>query len=681
MKKPSFPDKPIIQVLPEVLANQIAAGEVVERPASVVKELVENSLDAGATQIEVRIEQGGKKQIRVADNGCGMSAAQARLSLERHATSKIHHVDDLFNIHTMGFRGEALPSIASVSHLTLESRVEGEADGVQLQIKGGKPTDECRVVMPVGSRITVRHLFFNTPARLKFMSADRTETGHVTDFLQRLALANPAVGFRLFINGKESLVLRPGQDNRTIEQRLETILGRDFSTNCLALDSEQENVQVTGWLGLPTLHRANSQGLYLFVNGRWVRDKLLNHAVREAYRDLMPRDRYPVAALFVDLPPHQVDVNVHPAKQEVRFHHREFIYSLVKRSLREALTAMGCRTYHPGTQQPRTQQEEITPSQGDTSGEEMAYGAQEGGSVEPGIFPADLPPAVSKPVRWDAPPPSSSTAGSKSFASGTGVGGGGRGGSGGYQPGYPQGVAERGAYYQTRRDLGKPGAASDFSAERRGPDGERDMVGKTGEIPPLFQPHGPLGRAVAQIHGCYIVAQTATGIVLVDQHAAHERIVYEQLKRSFSEAGPERQLLLIPEILELSASEAERLERHQEHLASLGIGIEPFGERAFSVRELPALLGTSSVANLILDLVADLEKYGESEALSSQLDKILTTMACHGSVRANRSMTLEEMNALLRQIESTHFSGQCGHGRPTYVTLTLAELEKMFGRR
>ncbi|MBF0445779.1 MAG: DNA mismatch repair endonuclease MutL [Magnetococcales bacterium] len=636
-------EQPLIQILPEVLANQIAAGEVVERPASVVKELVENSLDAGATQIEVKIEQGGKKLIRVADNGCGMTASQARLSLQRHATSKIIDVEDLFRINTMGFRGEALPSIASVSHLTLESRVEGEVDGVQLELRGGKNLEENRIVMAQGSRITVRNLFYNTPARLKFMRTDNTESNHVSEFLQRLALANPQVGFRFINNGKESLHIRAGVDDSSMEERLGAILGGDFASNCLTLDSEQEQVNVSGWLGLPTLHRGSGAAMYLFVNGRWVRDKVINHAVREAYRDLMPRDRYPVVALFIDLPPDQVDVNVHPAKQEVRFVHRNFIHSLVKRSLQEALSSMGCRTYHAPfrSEAVAAQQETDNPL----------------GSLSSNIS-ADLPPAVSQPVRWDGPlyPKSGGNHSIRSSGSGNWSSGGGG-----------LGVKEGGGSSQS---LPPKTTLPDLSPQKQ----------ETLESQ-LFQAHGPMGRALAQIHGTYILAQNSDGIILVDQHAAHERIVYEELKKSLAGSGLQTQILLFPEVLELAVAEADRVERQLENLAKLGLIVEPFGLNTFTVRELPALLGTSSVKNLLLDLVAELDKYGASVALDNQLDDLLTSMACHGSVRANRSMTIEEMNALLDQIEKTHYSGQCSHGRPTYVTITLPELEKMFGRR
>ncbi|MBF0194324.1 MAG: DNA mismatch repair endonuclease MutL [Magnetococcales bacterium] len=644
-KEPKF-EQPKIQILPEVLANQIAAGEVVERPASVVKELVENSLDAGATQIEVKIEQGGKKLIRVADNGCGMSASQARLSLQRHATSKIITVDDLFSINTMGFRGEALPSIASVSHLTLESRVVGEVDGVQLELRGGKNLEENRVVMPQGSRIAVKNLFFNTPARLKFMRADKTESNHVSEYLQRLALANPQVGFRLINNGKDSMHIRAGDSQDSIGERLGTILGGDFAANCLTLDSEQESVKISGWLGLPTLHRGSAAAMYLFVNGRWVRDKVINHAVREAYRDLMPRDRYPVVALFIDLPPEQVDVNVHPAKQEVRFHHRNFIHSLVKRSLQEALTSMGCRTYHqPIVNEPSDDQREASSSL----------------NSPPSNISAQLPTAVSQPVKWDKPTHAKLSSSQPIRSSG--------------------GTSNRSSYGSG----GGLGVKEEWGRSQSSP--PKPIIPEvSSQIPemkesPLFQSHGPMGRALAQIHGTYILAQNSEGIILVDQHAAHERIVYEELKKSFVGAGLQRQLLLFPEVMELAAAEADRVERQLENLAKLGMVVEPFGQNTFTVRELPALLGTSSVKNLLLDLVGELDKYGVSGALDNQLDDLLITMACHGSVRANRNMTIDEMNALLEQIEKTHYSGQCSHGRPTYVTITLPELEKMFGRR
>ena len=383
---------PEIRVLPDVLANQIAAGEVVERPASVVKELVENSLDAGADRIEVRIESGGRRLIRVEDNGHGMVAAQARLALMRHATSKIRSVDDLFHIRSLGFRGEALPSIASVSHLELASRVAGEVDGVRIAMKGGAEAAEQRVVMPVGTQITVQNLFYNTPARLKFLRAERTEAGHVSDCIQRLALANPHCGFRLLHNNREMLSIQAGHEERFLRQRLEAVFGADFTDNCLELHGEQEQSSVSGWIGLPELSRSSAMGMHFFVNGRWVRDKMIIQAVREAYRGVMPRERYPVLALFLSVPPGDVDVNVHPTKQEVRFQQKHFVFSLVRRAILSALTQAG----------------------GGAAG--VVPEGTAGEAVE-----ATLPEAVSRPVRWDPPPASPGSGGGTG-----GTGGGGR---------------------------------------------------------------------------------------------------------------------------------------------------------------------------------------------------------------------------------------------------------------
>ena len=628
----------MIQLLPEVLANQIAAGEVVERPASVVKELVENSLDAGASQVEVWVEQGGKRLIRVMDNGLGMSDAQARLSLERHATSKITSVADLFCIQTLGFRGEALPSIASVSHLTLESRTMDQVDGVRLALRGGRLEQESRVVMPPGTRISVRNLFFNTPARLKFMKAESTESQHVSEFLQRLALAHPECGFKLSINGRETMEIRSGTEERMVGQRLSTVFGEDFLENCLELASSQEQVVVSGWIGLPTLNRSHARGIHMFVNGRWVRDKLILSAIRETYRDLMAHNRYPVLALFIQVPPSEVDVNVHPTKQEVRFHHQNFVYTTVRRAMKASLATLGSRTY-----QAVDMPDQTIPNE------------------EPLV--ANLPAAVSQPVHWDRPVTSGSQYRNVSGGGGSQY----RNASGG---GEVFKVAEGGEWqpslyrYKTMEETTVPWPTKEKETE-----------------PASMTPNLPLGHALAQIHGTYILAQTAEGIILVDQHAAHERIVYESLKHAFAEKGPERQLLLVPEILQLSEVDATRLASHLSDLASLGVVVEPFGKNTFAVRELPAMLAGEGVRELVLDLANDFEKQGESSGVVERMDKILATMACHGSIRAQRKLSLEEMDALLRQMEATTFSGQCSHGRPTYTALSLAELEKMFGRR
>ncbi|MEO5341499.1 MAG: DNA mismatch repair endonuclease MutL [Magnetococcus sp. MYC-9] len=612
-----------IQRLPEQLANQIAAGEVVERPASVVKELVENSLDAGARRIEVGIEQGGKRLIRVVDDGHGMNDSQARLALERHATSKIASLEDLFAIQTLGFRGEALPSIASVSHFELESRRADQVDGVRLTLRGGRLEQESRIVMPPGSRISVRNLFYNTPARLKFMSSDTTEAQHVTEFIQRLALAHPECGFKLSNNGRETLEIRAGDEEHLQGQRLAALFGEDFLDNCLELTSQQEHVAVSGWVGLPTLNRSNARSIHLFVNGRWVRDKAIIAAIREAYRDLLAHNRYPALALFVRVPPDRVDVNVHPTKQEVRFQQQSFVYATVRQAMEGCLATLGRRTYQ-------------APEQAIPSRQEYATG-------DPRLV--NLPAAVSQPVRWDRPAaPSGTTSGSWKVAEG-----------GDWQP----------SLWRTgRAPVVQPTASRD-----------------TEPSAPPASPEHPLGRALAQIHGTYILAQTGNGIVLVDQHAAHERIVYEALKKAHASRALQGQRLLMPEILQLSPTEAEQMNHHLPEMAKLGVVVEPFGKNTFAVREVPAMLADGEIRALVMDLLQDLLQQGSSSGVTARMEQLLATMACHGSVRAHKKLNLDEMNALLRQMEATDYSGQCSHGRPTYTCLSLTELEKMFGRR
>ncbi|MBF0340544.1 MAG: DNA mismatch repair endonuclease MutL [Magnetococcales bacterium] len=615
----------LIRLLPAVLANQIAAGEVVERPASVVKELVENSLDAGATRVEIQLEAGGRRLIQITDNGCGMVAGQAKLSLERHATSKIATEADLFAIRTLGFRGEALAAIASVSHLEMESRVAGEVDGVRLRLAGGTELREDRATLSPGTRITIRNLFFNTPARLKFLRTERTENGHVQDLVLRLALVRPEVGFKLTFNGSEILDLRAGEEPRHLEARLSALLGRDFVENCVQFDRQHQQARLTGWLGLPALHRNNASSMHLYVNGRWVRDKVVSHAIRESYRDLLPKESYPAAVLFLELPPGDLDVNVHPTKEEVRFNQRDFIHSIVRGTLGEALASVGARTV------------EVP----------LPFSLPVPGPVPVGeLSPASvrLPEAVSKPVFWEKP------------AKFTGV--------------------RDGAAWNAPPD---PGLLREW--EKTTPPQPNPTN------PPVFTAPAPapapihLGEAVGQIHGTYILAQTPDGMILVDQHAAHERIVYEALKKAMSSRQLPRQMLLVPEVLSFSPSEARMVSAHLADMEPLGVVVEPFGGNDFAVRELPAMLADSPARALVLDLATEMAKYGASEALSARLEPLLATMACHGSVRANRRLTLPEMNALLRQIETTLHSGLCSHGRPTYIILSLRDLEKLFDRR
>ncbi|GAB0056804.1 DNA mismatch repair protein MutL [Candidatus Magnetaquicoccaceae bacterium FCR-1] len=651
----------LIRRLPEVLANQIAAGEVVERPASVVKELVENSLDAGATRIEVRIEAGGRRLIQVSDNGCGMVAEQARLSLERHATSKIATEKDLFAIQTLGFRGEALAAIASVAHLEMESRVDGEPDGVRLRLEGGADLKENRAVMPVGTRVTIRNLFFNTPARLKFLRAERTEIGHVTELVERLALAHQEVGFKLVVNGHDSLELRAGDDPRHLEARLAALLGRDFVDNCAQFERQHPQANLSGWLGLPALHRANGSSIHLFVNGRWIRDKLINHAVREAYRDLIPKESHPALVLFLELPPGDLDVNVHPTKEEVRFNQRDFIHGLVRSTLGDALAGLGARTVRAG----------------------MPFrlpDAPDGDEVLPaGVR---LPEAVSQPVRWERPPgPPRGSGGSGSFSTaGFSRPGGGvlSGGSSIPFTGVREGPGvDWSVPLPPVRDA-SPGEARNQEDPSLVEKNESETGSRLSGVDPATI---DLGEAIGQIHGTYILAQTPTGLVVVDQHAAHERIVYEELKAAFARDHLPRQMLLVPEVVRYSPVEARLINAHLEEMARLGVVVEPFGGNDFAVRELPALIADAPARSLVLDLASEIDRFGTSEALLARLEPLIATMACHGSVRANRRLSREEMNALLRKIESTLHAGLCGHGRPTYVAMSLKDLEKLFGRR
>ncbi|ABK43558.1 DNA mismatch repair protein MutL [Magnetococcus marinus MC-1] len=627
--------RPRVQQLPETLANQIAAGEVVERPASVIKELVENSIDAGASLIEVKAEQGGKRLMQVVDNGHGMSEDEASLALTRHATSKIHTAEDLFRIATLGFRGEALPSVGSVAQLELATRIEENADGVALTVMGGARQASKRLAMPVGTRVTVRNLFFNTPARLKFLKADRTEANQIMELMQRFAIAYPHVGFKLSLNGKEVQHYRAVADESAYVERLGAVLGAEFIPNCMEINSGDAQMRVRGWVGLPTLNRGSASAMHLFVNGRWVRDKVVTAAVREAYRDLMPRERFPLTALFVQVDPEEVDVNVHPAKAEVRFRHGQSVYGLLRRTLAEVLHGMGARCYQ-ASEAPLQSAEEPPEYGADLGKQRLAE-------------PVQLPAAVSQPERW--------------------------------RPSYPP----------AGEGVPRAAAVANWSPQRQGalPLQSRDSYSPAPGQPRPTAPHheaamdhGPLGQAVAQLHNLYIVAQSEQGMVLIDQHAAHERIVYERMKGAWARKEKvETQMLLMPEVLQLSEVEAERMSHWRSTLQQLGIAVEPFGQNAFVIREVPALLARGQIAPLVRDVVEQLEQVGQESALSEAQDAVLASMACHGSVRSGRALTREEMNALLREMERTPHTGQCNHGRPTHVRLSLADLERLFERR
>lgn len=601
--------------LPESLVNRIAAGEVVERPASAVKELVENAIDAEARRIEIALRDGGRAQLVVSDDGCGMNAAELALAVERHATSKLPD-DDLVHIRTLGFRGEALPSIAAVSRLTLTSRPAEASEAWSLSVEGGRKGEPQPSAHPPGTRVEVRDLFFATPARLKFLKAARTETGHVLDAVKRLAMAHPEVGFTLLSDGRELLALAPAEgelfDARL--KRLGAIMGRDFAENALPLDALREGLRLTGFIGLPTLNRANSLSQYLFVNGRPVRDKLLLGAIRGAYRDFLAHDRHPLVALFLEAPPDSVDVNVHPMKAEVRFRDAGLVRGLIVGACRHALVEAGHRA--------------------STSVADAALGAMRPRS---GFEGARLSPY--RPQSGSNP---------------------------------TAGLAEAGvAYHAPLPNL------PDAPQARQ----EAEAGTMTSSRPPEDSMDYPLGAARAQLHGTYIVAQTEDGIVIVDQHAAHERLVYERMKQQLAETGVARQLLLIPEVVELDPQAAERLVERGEELAELGLLLEAFGPGAVVVREVPALLGQPNIQGLLRDLADELAEIDQALALKERLSEVCSTMACHGSVRAGRSLSGAEMNALLRQMEATPHSGQCNHGRPTYVELKLADIERLFGRR
>jgi len=601
-----------IRVLPSTVVNRIAAGEVVERPASAVKELVENAIDAGATRIEVTLRDGGRSLISVVDDGCGMSAGELDLAVERHATSKLPD-DDLTHIATLGFRGEALPSIGAVGRLTITSRRAGSDGAWMLAVEGGAKGAVQPAALGAGTRVELRDLFYATPARLKFLKATRTEVDHVEDAINRLAMAHPEIGFTLMDDAKP--VLRLGAATADLLSdataarlaRLAQVMGRDFADNALPIDAARDGVRLTGYIGLPTLHRATAAWQFLFVNGRPVRDRLLQGAVRGAYQDFLARDRHPMVALFLDLPAELVDVNVHPTKAEVRFRDAALVRGLIVGAARHALGAAGHRAATT------------------VAGAALA-GFRPGGG--------ERPPMPSTGLLHQA---------MASFAP--------------LAPAASRGLAEERAGFAG--PAAPPPAADD----------------------PAPEAAYPLGAARAQLHETYIVAQTADGIVIVDQHAAHERLVYERMKRALGEGGVARQGLLIPEVVELEEAAVARLAARADELAELGLVLEPFGPGAVVVREAPALLGETDLVGLVRDLADELAEWGAALSLRERLEEVCGTLACHGSVRAGRRLNPPEMNALLREMEATPHSGQCNHGRPTYVELKLDDIERLFGRR
>ncbi len=596
-----------VRQLPPHVVNRIAAGEVVERPASVVKELVENAIDAGAARIEVAIAAGGLSLIRVGDDGCGMEADDLALCVERHATSKLKG-EDLLDIATLGFRGEALPSIGSVARLAIQSRT-AEGEGCEVRVEGGVKAGPMPAALNPGTRVEVRDLFYATPARLKFLKSERAEAVAITDVVKRLAMAHPEIAFTL-VNGERATLRLPAAgslDTQGLLARLGRILGDEFMADALPVAAGRVGVRVEGFAGLPTLNRATAAQQFLFVNGRPVRDKLLAGAVRGAYGDMLPTGRHPSLALFVTLPPQEVDVNVHPAKAEVRFRDPGAVRSLIVTALREALGQAG----HQAT--------------ASLAADALARAGRNGDAYRP------------QAVRPSA------------FASGGGA-----------------------------RAFGLAEEAQAPLADMAAPSGDTRASDATPEPADLER---PLGAARAQLHDTYIVAQTGHSIVIVDQHAAHERLVYEKMKAALANGGVARQMLLIPEVVELDEDAADRLEAAAPDLEALGLVLERFGGAAVLVREMPALLGDTDIKGLVKDVADELAQDDQALALQERLEHVCATMSCHGSVRAGRRLTGEEMNALLRDMERTPHSGQCNHGRPTYIELNLADIEKLFGRR
>lgn len=606
--------------LPENIVNQIAAGEVVERPASAVKELVENAIDAGATKIDVMMREGGRSLITVTDNGCGMSAEELSLCFERHATSKLPD-DDLVHVQNLGFRGEAIPSIASVSRMSITSRRLLDETAWKLSVEGGKHGQPEPAGASEGTRVEVRDLFFATPARLKFLKTERSEFGAALDVMRRLAMAYPAISFTLADEKRVALRVNAAQGDlfEAWLDRLGAIMGQDFADNSIKVDAERDGVQLSGYAGVPTFNRGNATMQFMFVNGRPVKDKLFNGAVRGAYMDLLARDRHPLLALFLEVPPDYVDVNVHPAKAEVRFRDAGGVRGLIVGGLRHALAVHGHR------------------ASSTISGQAL-------GAFQPQTTPLPFqsrPSSAGNWSRWEA-------ANTDQFS---------------------YGLAEKGTEYQA--PLSAPDQPLSPSHSETAAEQSRSQ-----ELQ-----YYPLGAARSQLHETYIVSQTANGLVLVDQHAAHERLVMERMKKQMSQSGVSRQMLLLPEVVELDEVAANHLAERAEELSEMGLVLEPFGVGAVVVRETPAMLGECDIKGLVKDLADDLAELDTALSLKDRIDHVCATMACHGSVRAGRRLTIEEMNALLREMEVTPHSGQCNHGRPTYVELQLGDIEKLFGRR
>ena len=611
-----------IRILPDTLVNQIAAGEVIERPASVVKELVENAIDAGASSIEITLVDGGKSLIAVADNGKGMAREDLELAVERHATSKLPD-DDLFHIGYLGFRGEALPSIASVARLSVTSRSRQAENGWRMEVNGGVKQSPVPAASAAGTRVEVRDLFYAAPARLKFLKTAAGEVTQCVDIVNRIALANPQISFYLIDGQKKKISLNACQgelfDARL--KRLSDVMGREFGENSLLINAERDHLRISGYVSLPTYNKANSLSQYLFVNNRPVRDKLLLGAVKGAYQGVLEIGRYPLCALFFDVDPDYVDVNVHPTKAEVRFFDGAAVRGLLVSAIRNALTAGSRQTAAPANLasflQDSLENASLTAPLLMSDDKEEAAFLNDCHQPAPSAFRRTLPPLPSRP-----------------------------------------------------RTAALPELERKFSVRAEEDDNSR-----------YADADGVLGQAKAQFHNTYIISQTEDGIVLIDQHAAHERIVMEKMKKALNEGRkPATQMLLIPEIVELDACDKQRLLENAENLDQLGLSVEEFGPSAVIVREIPALIKDCDTQKLVHDLAEQIAEWGSDFALTEKLNHIVATMACHGSVRAGRSLNLAEMNHLLREMEQTPNSGQCNHGRPTYIELKLKDIDKLFHR-
>ncbi len=608
-----------IQQLPDTLINQIAAGEVVERPASVVKELVENALDAGARRVDIDLEEGGVRLIRIRDDGGGIAPDELPLAVSRHATSKIASLDDLEAVATLGFRGEALPSIASVSRFVLSSRREDDAHGASLQVEGGSVGVVAPKPHPRGTTVEVRDLFYNVPARRKFLRAERTELGHVEEWLRSLALARPDVELRVSHNGRPSRRYKgdrqPGLSGMSSGERLGETLGEEFAKHALRIEHEGAGLRLHGWIAQPVYSRASADQQYLYVNGRSIRDRSVAHAVKQAYADVLFHGRQPAYVLFLELDPTRVDVNVHPAKHEVRFRDARLVHDFVYRTLQGALAETRAG-----------------------AGVAVSTGASHPAGADTGMD-GPLPPWATRAPQHDL---------------------------------------------SLRVDEARSAYAQLYSTPATAL--SREQVGSEPMLPPVEDERiPPLGYAVAQLHGIYVLAETGDGLIVVDMHAAHERIGYEKLKSAYDGAGLRTQPLLVPQVVAVSEREADIAERESATLADLGFEISRTGPQSLLLRSVPALLAHGNTEALVRDVLADLREHGEGTSfgagrIRAARDELLSTMACHGAVRANRRLTIPEMNALLREMEATERSGQCNHGRPTWARFSLPEIDRWFLR-